>query len=93
MTVHITNHAIDRFIERVAPVSRAEAARIMLAAERAIETAAAFGGRIVRLPSGARLICRGKPQIRVVTVLERGHLEGGCHEKLAPSAFLRPARA
>lgn len=94
MTVHITNHAVDRYIERVAPVSRAEAARVMLAAERVITCGAAFGARVVRLASGARLIFRGtrpavgedgaatRTHIRVVTVLGRGCIEGGHSAKL-----------
>ncbi len=92
MTVRITHHAVDRYVERVAPVSRAEAARAMHAADRAIETAAAFGARIVRLSSGARLICRGRDPVRVVTVLERGCIEGGRFPRLPVHALPQAAQ-
>lgn len=72
MSVHITAHAIDRYIERVAPVERAEAHSRIAAAGRAIEFAAAFGGHTVRLGSGAKLVIRGVGRVRVVTVLPRG---------------------
>jgi hypothetical protein len=71
MTVRVTHHAIDRYIERVAPTDRISARDAMLAAERGIETAARIGCRLVRLPNGARLVIRGVREVRVVTVLGR----------------------
>lgn len=97
MTVSVTHHAIARYIERVAPVDPAVAYAEIIAAERGIETAAAFGGRIVRLANGARLVVRGggprapvgrdgratNSPIRVVTVLGRSMIDGGRYERLA----------
>lgn len=71
MSVHVTHHAIDRYIERVARVDRISAREAMLGAARGIFAAAAIGARIVRLPNGARLVVRGVTDIRVVTVLGR----------------------
>lgn len=47
MSVHVTNHAIDRYRERVADVDRAEAYATMACADAAIEKARAFGARVV----------------------------------------------
>ncbi|RST30133.1 hypothetical protein HMF7854_04310 [Sphingomonas ginkgonis] len=77
MTVVVTHHAIDRYLERVAPVSRLEAQAAMEAAARGIEASAAIGAYVVRLASGARLICRGRERIRVVTVIPAGEIVGG----------------
>lgn len=75
MTVSVTHHAIDRYIERIAPVGRDEAARAILAAETAIHAATAFGAHVVRLGNGARLVCTGPlSNVRVVTVLARGQI-------------------
>jgi hypothetical protein len=75
VTVHVTEHAVDRYIERVSPIGRAEARAAMQDAERLIERAVAFGGHLVRLGSGARLVLRGRDSIRVVTVLGRATVE------------------
>jgi hypothetical protein len=77
MTVHVTEHAVDRYIERVSPIGRAEARAAMQGAERSIERAVAFGSHLVRLGSGARLVLRGRESIRVVTVLGRAQIEQG----------------
>jgi len=71
MSVHITDHAVARYRERIAPVSEQDARRVMEAAERAIEVATAFGAHTVRLGNGAKLVLRGVGRIRVVTVLRR----------------------
>jgi hypothetical protein len=69
--IHVTEHAIDRYCERFAPVGRAAARRRIASAERAIETAAAFGAHTVRIGNGAKLVIRGTAPVRVITVLER----------------------
>lgn len=71
MTVHVTEHAIDRYCERIANVPREQARAAMLASERAILFAAAFGAHTVRIGCGAKLVLRGLHQVRVVTVLPR----------------------
>jgi hypothetical protein len=63
--IYVYPHAIDRFIERVAPVSREEARDCILSSAKAIEAAAGFGCSVVRLGSRARLILDGQ---NVVTV-------------------------
>lgn len=79
MSVHVTQHAIDRYVERIAPVDREVARRTIAAAAPAIETAAAFGAHTVRLGNGAKLVIRGpsaglgtgSSRIAVTTVLAR----------------------
>lgn len=66
MTLHITNHAILRYIERVAPVSMEEA-RAALSTPM-ITRAAAFGARTVILGTGQRVLLREQT---VITVLPR----------------------
>lgn len=77
MSVHVTQHALDRYVERVAPVGFDAARALIEAASPAIETAAAFGGHIVRLGNGAKLILRGRGRVRVVTVLAPGAIDHG----------------
>ena len=68
MTLHVTMHAIARYQERVANVTT-EAARAALSTP-AIEAAANFGARSVRLGTGHRVaIIDGT----VTTVLPPGH--------------------
>jgi uncharacterized protein (DUF2252 family) len=62
--IHVTEHAIDRYRERVEAVS-ADAARIALSSE-AIVTAANFGAPYVKLGTGQRVVLEGS---RVITVL------------------------
>lgn len=71
MSVHVTHHAIDRYIERIAPVDRVAARAMIMSAERAIEFAAAFGAHTVRIGNGAKLAITGRDHIGVVTVLPR----------------------
>jgi hypothetical protein len=66
--IHVTHHACERFIERVAGVTIEEARVAILSHTRAIEVAAAFGCQVVRLGSGQRLILNGS---RVLTVYPR----------------------
>jgi hypothetical protein len=71
MSVHVTEHAIDRYIERIAPVGRDAARAAIAAAAPAILIASAFGAHTVRLGNGARLAITGRHNIRIVTVLPR----------------------
>lgn len=71
MSVHVTDHAVARYRERIAPVTAADARRVLQAAERACELAAGFGAHTVRLGNGAKLVLRGVGKIRIVTVLPR----------------------
>lgn len=82
MSVHVTEHAIDRWIERIAPDNRDQARQAITASERAIEFAAAFGAHVVRLPNGAKLVCKGRGPVRVITVLGRAEIDGGRGEQL-----------
>jgi hypothetical protein len=86
MSVHVTAHAIDRYIERIAPVERGEAYAVMISAEAAILRAAAFGGHVVRIASGAKLIITGRSQIRVVTVLRADQISSGMFATLQKPA-------
>jgi hypothetical protein len=59
--IHITTHAIDRYIERVAPVSRPEAVAAIMARAKALQAAADFAGKAsvtVRLSDGVRFVLR-----------------------------------
>lgn len=82
--VEITDHAVDRWLERVEPrVTRTEAAAHIAAHARAIRAAAAFGANIVRLATGHRLILApGEP--RVVTV-QRRHIIPDFHGRAFPT--------
>lgn len=62
--VHVTTHAIERFLERVAAVTWEEA-EIALSSP-VVVLAAKFGARFVRLPTGQRIVIE---QGKVVTVL------------------------
>lgn len=62
--LHITEHAIERYQERVANVSEADA-RIALSSP-AVTTAADFGAPYVKLGTGQRIVIEGG---RVITVL------------------------
>ena len=67
--MHVTELAVDRWIEHVGAPDSATARRAMEGSSRAIDCAARFGARIVKLGNGARLILDAD---RVVTVLQRG---------------------
>lgn len=63
--VEITEHAIDRWIERVECVHRCDARAAMLKHERVIRIAADFGAHFVKVRPRVRLVLRG---LSVVTV-------------------------
>jgi len=62
--LHITQHAIERYIERVAPVTPDEAREALDCP--AVRTAAQIGARFVRLHGGQRIVLQG---CTVVTVM------------------------
>ena len=62
--VHVTHHAIQRYVERVSPVTEDEARQAL--SSKAIEIAADFGARFVRLATGQRICVRDHA---VITVL------------------------
>lgn len=65
--VHITDHAVVRYRERVAAVTE-EAARIALSSAT-IRAAISFGAHFVRLGTGQRVVIEGD---RIITVLPAG---------------------
>jgi hypothetical protein len=67
--VVVTQHAAQRWSERVRPCSRDEAVAEIASHEKAIQAAAEFGAHAVKLPSRHRLVLDG---VRVVTVLPEG---------------------
>lgn len=57
---HVSLHAAGRYVERVAPDLTLEQARLtILAHASAIDCAAAFGAKAVRIANGARLVLQG----------------------------------
>lgn len=68
MTLHVSNHAVLRYQQRVAPVSM-EQARAALSST-AIQRAAEFGATYVRLGTGQRVVIQGST---VVTVQPADH--------------------
>lgn len=66
--MHITNHAILRYQERVAPVSLEVARSAIEGSAKVIAQAAAFGCDTVVIGNGARLVLDGDV---VVTVLPK----------------------
>lgn len=69
MSVHVTEHAIDRYLERVAPVGREQARSIIQSAEPAFEFATRFGAHVVHLRCGGKAVLRRRDRIHVVTVI------------------------
>lgn len=71
--IHVTQHAIERFVERVG--GNADQARAALTTPF-IEAAAKFGAKYVRLGTGHRVVI---DQGRIITVLPLGHEAGRMH--------------
>lgn len=69
--IHVTEHAIDRFIERIRFCDREVARATIAAAERAVEVAASFGASTVKTAQ-AKLVLQGTT---VVTVMPRNWIE------------------
>lgn len=68
--VHITDHAVQRYRERIEPVDADQAKAAMLHASDTIDVAAEFGCSRVVLGNGARLVLQGST---VVTVKDKRH--------------------
>lgn len=66
--IHITSHAVERYIERVHACSIDDAIEALSSA--IILKAADFGAHYVRLGTGQRIVLDGH---RVITVLPIGH--------------------
>jgi hypothetical protein len=73
--IHVTPHACERFIERVAACTLDQAREHILSHAKAIECAADFGCEIVRCGGGERLVLSGT---RVLTIYGRGELPRQC---------------
>ena len=67
--MHVSDHAIRRYRERVSPIDAEEARAAMMAHEPAVTIAARFGCDTVKLGNGVRLKLRGDV---VATVLGNG---------------------
>jgi len=59
MKFAITQHAVERYAERVANVTLAEARRRLALCERAVLAAAGIGCKSIKLGCGARLALEG----------------------------------
>jgi len=64
--IHVTNHAVRRYQERVAAVGTGEARRRIRLHERTLQIAADFGAPVVRNGEGVGFVVQGGA---VVTVL------------------------
>jgi hypothetical protein len=73
--IYVTPHAVQRFQERVAPVSDEDAKAAILSHSPAIEKAAEFQCQVLKLGDGSRLALDGH---KVVTVYARGMLPRQC---------------
>lgn len=71
--IHITQHAVQRYQERVANVTDGEARAAILSHEGALVCAARFGAPVVRCGEGFRIVMEGAI---VVTVLGQGMHSG-----------------
>lgn len=78
--MRVTRHAVERYQERIEPVTKAEARARIRASVVAVHQAAAFGATVVRMGDGTKLILEGTC---VVTVLPRGWINGGKYPQLA----------
>lgn len=61
----ITAHAIQRWTERVEPISHDEAAERLMSCRRAVLAAESIGCQSVRLGNGARLVLQGATIVTV----------------------------
>ena len=76
MVIHITRHAIERYQQRVSPVSDDEARQAL--SSRAIQAAANFGAQFVRLPHGQRVVIRERT---IITVQPAEHYRRMIHRE------------
>jgi hypothetical protein len=71
--IHVTHHACERFIERVAPCSLDAARAHILESAKAIEAAARFGCEVVRRAHGERLVLQGETAVTVYAAHDLPH--------------------
>lgn len=76
MNLHVTHHAIERYQERVSPVSEDEARAAL--STRAIRIAAEFGAEYVRLGTGHRAVIKNGT---IVTVQPVQHYQRMIHRR------------
>jgi hypothetical protein len=88
--IHVTEHAIDRYCERFAPVGREIARRRITSSAGSSKPRQAFGAHTVRIGNGAKLVIRGSSPVRVITVLDRRQIKRG---RLSASAVESSAAA
>lgn len=69
--IWVSNHACQRFCERVRPCSIDEAKAAIMSHQKALEAAVKFGAEVVRCGDGSRLVLQGES---VVTVYARGDM-------------------
>lgn len=91
--IRVSEHAVDRYIERIEMVDRETARRTIAAAERGIDAAVDFGSHLVRTPK-AKLVLDVEPDGTpvVVTVFPRQWVENP-HLGNADCAAWRLARS
>ena len=82
--IHVSRHAIERYLERIGAASEDEARRAMQCA--AVAVAGAFGARIVRLTRGRLILRLTDTGIDVITVVPLDHLP----PQLIPVSFGGP---
>jgi hypothetical protein len=68
MTLHVSKHAVERYQQRVADVTEAEAVAAL--STPAIQAASEFGAEYIRLGSGHRVVVKDGV---VITVQPVGH--------------------
>lgn len=70
--LHVSAHAVERYIERVCPNASAEQAKDALTSPT-ITKAARFGAHYVKLGTGQHVVIEDQT---IITVLPRGHWVG-----------------
>lgn len=78
IAVRVTDHACQRYAERVEPCSVEEARERILRSERAIRTAMMMKCAVIKLGTGHRLVLDGTA---VVTVYSAGVLPRQCRNR------------
>jgi hypothetical protein len=76
MTLHITRHAIERYQQRVSPVSDDEAREAL--SSPAVQIAAQIGAQFVRLPTGQRIVIH---EHTIITVQPADHYRRMIHRE------------
>lgn len=63
--IRVSEHAIDRWIERAGECSRDEAREAILAHSPVLEVAAKFGCSMVRIDGRLRIVLRGRTVVTI----------------------------